>query len=64
MTGYPPRRAFAAARFRYERDRLRARWRLVTGRCPGCPKKRSEPHKFGCHKPGPLPSMRTIRRNP
>lgn len=59
----PTRRQFAAARLRYERQRLRAWWRLRTGRCPGCPKTRRGPHKFGCHRPGLLPSVRQIRKS-
>ncbi len=42
----------AAAWLRYKKDRLRYRWRLVTGRCPDCPKRRHGPHKFGCHRRG------------
>lgn len=58
----PPRRAFAAAWLRYQRDRTTAWWRLATGRCPGCPKKRGGQHKFGCHRTGKMRSLRQIRR--
>lgn len=50
------------AGLRYQRMRWQARWRLMSFRCPGCPKVWLGPHKFGCYKPGPLPSMRKIRR--
>lgn len=58
----PSRREFAMSRLRYERDRARAWWRLATGRCPGCPKKRRGQHKFGCHRPGKMPSLRQARK--
>jgi hypothetical protein len=59
----PSRWQFAAARLRYEQLRVRAWWRLATGRCPGCPKTPRGPHKFGCYKPGVPASVRQIRKS-
>lgn len=44
----PTRREMAKARLRYRRDRMRRLWRVVTLRCPACPKRWGHPHKFGC----------------
>jgi hypothetical protein len=54
---------FKRAWLRYEKDRLRSLVRYHTGRCPACPKRPGGPHKFGCHRPGPLPSLRSVREH-
>lgn len=36
----------------YRGYRLRVWWRLVTFRCPSCPKRLRGPHKFSCPRNG------------
>lgn len=36
------------SRLSYRLSRLRQRWRVMTFRCPACPKRPRGPHKFGC----------------
>jgi len=44
----PTWREVLPSRLRYYRDRARRRWRIVTFRCPACPKGIRGAHKFGC----------------
>jgi hypothetical protein len=58
----PTRLMIAMAFLRYQKMRWEGIIALARGGCPGCPKVRLGPHKFGCNRPGVLPSMRKIRR--
>jgi len=62
--GVPAQWQVAAAWLLYETDRLRAGWRLATGRCPGCPKPRGGLHELGCAPAGraPVPARHPHRR--
>jgi hypothetical protein len=60
-SGVPTTWEITGAWLRYEASRLRAGWRVLTGRCPGCPKPRGGQHKLGCTRPAVPPSLHSIR---